>query len=199
MLKMIKNYIKIFFLFIFINSPVFGNENVSLNIGKKNAGITVKVFSSLTCPHCANFHNKIFDSLKKEYIDTGKVKFEHHSFPLDLAALNAEKILRTLKNTEQSFELLGEIYKKQDQWAIGSDINIINKSIKDIALKFGVKESQIDEVLKDEKIQDQILNERIHAQKKYKISSTPTIIINDKKYEGKHDFKNFKKVIEKLI
>ena len=199
MLKMIKNYIKIFFLFIFINSPVFGNENVSLNIGKKNAGITVKVFSSLTCPHCANFHNKIFDSLKKEYIDTGKVKFEHHSFPLDLAALNAEKILRTLKNTEQSFELLGEIYKKQDQWAIGSDINIINKSIKDIALKFGVKESQIDEVLKDEKIQDQILNERINAQKKYKISSTPTIIINDKKYEGKHDFKNFKKVIEKLI
>tara|TARA_B100000767_G_C19643323_1_gene483523 strand:- start:226 stop:816 length:591 start_codon:yes stop_codon:yes gene_type:complete len=196
---MIKNFIKIFFIFILLNMPVLGEENKALNIGKQDAKITIKVFSSLTCPHCASFHNKIFNNLKKEYIDTGKVKFEHHSFPLDLAALNAEKILRTLNDTEQSFKLLSEIYKTQDQWAIGSDINIINNSIKDIALKFGIKETQIDKVLKDEKIQDQILNERINAQKKYKISSTPTIIINEKKYEGKHEFKNFKKVIEKLI
>ncbi len=199
MLRMIKNFIKIFFIFILLNMPVLGEENKALNIGKQDAKITIKVFSSLTCPHCASFHNKIFNNLKKEYIDTGKVKFEHHSFPLDLAALNAEKILRTLNDTEQSFKLLSEIYKTQDQWAIGSDINIINNSIKDIALKFGIKETQIDKVLKDEKIQDQILNERINAQKKYKISSTPTIIINEKKYEGKHEFKNFKKVIEKLI
>ena len=199
MLRMIKNFIKIFFIFILLNMPVLGEENKALNIGKQDAKITIKVFSSLTCPHCASFHNKIFNNLKKEYIDTGKVKFEHHSFPLDLAALNAEKILRTLNDTEQSFKLLSEIYKTQDQWAIGSDINIINNSIKDIALKFGIKETQIDKVLKDEKIQDQILNERINAQKKYKISSTPTIIINEKKYEGKHEFKNFKKLIEKLI
>ena len=85
----------------------------------------VKVFSSLTCPHCANFHEVIFDELKTEYIDKGLVRFEHYAFPLDLAALNAEIIVRCQINNDTSFKLLGEIYKKQKFWAIGSDINKI--------------------------------------------------------------------------
>ena len=196
---MFKFIFKILFLFYFLTGPSLSNENNILNIGDENAKITVKVFSSLTCPHCASFHNKIYSSLKKEYIDTGKVRFEHHGFPLDLAALNAEKVLRAVKDNEKSFLLLSEIYKKQDQWAIGSDIKKINESIKKIALKFGLNEKIINDSIKNEKIQDQILNERINAQKKYKISSTPTIYINKKKYEGKHNFKTFKKEIEKIL
>ena len=199
MLKMIKNYIKIFFLFIFINSPVFGNENVSLNIGKKNAGITVKVFSSLTCPHCATFHNKVFKNLNNEYIVNNKINFEHHAFPLDLAALNAEKILRCTNGTKKSFQLLNEIYLKQDQWAVGSDINVINKSIKEMGKKYGLDEKKMNLCLDDEKTQDQILNERIEAQKKYKIQSTPSIFINGKIYKGKHNYKEFKKTIDNLL
>ena len=196
---MFKFIFKILFLFYFLTGPSLSNENNILNIGDENAKITVKVFSSLTCPHCASFHNKIYSSLKKEYIDTGKVRFEHHGFPLDLAALNAEKVLRAVKDNEKSFLLLSEIYKKQDQWAVGSDIKKINESIKKIALKFGLNEKIINDSIKNEKIQDQILNERINAQKKYKISSTPTIYINKKKYEGKHNFKTFKKEIEKIL
>ena len=71
-----------------------------LKIGDENAKITVKVFSSLTCPHCATFHKKIFENLKENYIDKNLVKFEHHAFPLDLAALNAEKIVRCASNPE---------------------------------------------------------------------------------------------------
>ena len=196
---MIKKVFKIFLLIYFLSIPVLSSENNVLSIGDENAKITIKVFSSLTCPHCANFHNKIYDKLKKDYIDTKKVKFEHHSFPLDLAALNAEKVLRAVKNKERSFKLLSEIYKKQDQWAVGPDIKKINNSIKKIGINFGLNEKIIDDTIKDEKIQDQILNERISAQKKYKISSTPTIYINEKKYEGKHDFKTFKKALEKIL
>jgi len=196
---MTKFIFKILFLFYFLISLAFSNENNILNIGDENAKITVKVFSSLTCPHCASFHNKIYNKLKKEYIDTGKVRFEHHGFPLDLAALNAEKILRAVKDKEKSFLLLSEIYNKQDQWAVGSDIKKINDSIKQIGLKFGLSEKVIDESIQNEKIQDQILNGRIDAQKKYKISSTPTIYINKKKYEGKHNFETFKKEIEKIL
>jgi len=196
---MIKKIFKIFLLIYFLSIPVLSSENNVLSIGDENAKITIKVFSSLTCPHCANFHNKIYDKLKKDYIDTKKVKFEHHSFPLDLAALNAEKVLRAVKNKERSFKLLSEIYKKQDQWAVGPDIKKINNSIKKIGINFGLNEKIIDDTIKDEKIQDQILNERISAQKKYKISSTPTIYINEKKYEGKHDFKTFKKALEKIL
>ena len=174
-------------------------ENKILSIGNIDAKITVKVFSSLTCPHCASFHKNIFEDLKKEYIDKGLVKFEHHSFPLDLAALNAEIIIRCHTDNNKKFQLLGEIYKKQSQWAVGSDINIINESIKKIGLDSGLSNDKMNDCLNNESAQDQILNERIEAQKKYKIESTPTIYINKKQYKDKHKYKQFKKAIEKLL
>ena len=170
-----------------------------LQIGEVNAKVTVKVFSSLTCPHCANFHLKIFENLKKEYIDKNLVKFEHHSFPLYLAALNAELIVRCHNDSSKSFQLLGEIYKKQNNWAIGSDINVINESIKNIGLNSGLSNNIMENCLKDEKLQQQILNERIDAQKNYQIKSTPTIYINKKKYDGNHEYKQLKEAIEKIL
>ena len=174
-------------------------ESKVLEIGNPDAKITVKVFSSLTCPHCASFHKNIFEDLKKEYIDKDLVRFEHHSFPLDLAALNAEIIIRCLQDINEKFQLLGEIYKKQNQWAVGSDINVINESIKKIGLDSGLSNTKMDSCLKNESVQDQILNQRIEAQKKYEIQSTPTIFINEKKYKGEHKYKPFKKTIEKLL
>jgi protein-disulfide isomerase len=137
--------------------------------------------------------------LKHEYIEKDLVRFEHHSFPLDLAALNAEIIVRCHVDREKNFQLLGEIYKKQDKWAVGSDINIINEFIKKIGLDLGLDSDKMDDCLKNEKVQDQILNERIEAQRKYKIQSTPTIFINDKQYKGEHKYKLFRKQIEKIL
>ena len=170
-----------------------------LSIGSANAKITVKVFSSLTCPHCANFHTAIFNNLKRDYIDKGLVKFEHHAFPLDLAALNAEIIVRCASNNNKKFKLLEEIYNKQKLWAVGSDINKINDLIKEVGLDYDLTKEKMDKCLKDNNAQDEILNQRIEAQKKYKIQSTPTIIVNEKKYENKIDYKSFKKVIEKNL
>ena len=197
MKKINKFFYKILF-FILLTCSV-NAENKILSIGDSDAKIIVKVFSSLTCPHCANFHKNIFENLKKEYIDKGLVKFEHHGFPLDLAALNAEIIVRCHEDKNKSFQLLGEIYKKQNQWAVGSDINPINESIKKIGLDSGLDNDKMDSCLKNENTQDQILNERIEAQKNYKIQSTPTIYINKKKYDGEHKYKQFKKAIEKLL
>ena len=170
-----------------------------LKIGSDSAKITVKVFSSLTCPHCASFHNKIFENLKKDYIDEGIIRFEHHSFPLDLAALNAEIIIRCHNDNDKKFQLLGEIYKKQSQWAVGSDINVINESIKKIGLDLGLSNSKMDNCLNNENTQDEILNERIQAQKQYKIKSTPTIFINEKQYKGKREYKSLKEAIDKYL
>ena len=197
MQEMNKFFYKILF-FILLTVSV-NAENKILNMGNSDSKINIKVFSSLTCPHCANFHKSIFANLKKEYIDQGIVKFEHHSFPLDLAALNAEIIVRCHEDKNKSFQLLGEIYKKQNQWAVGSDINPINESIKKIGLDFGLDNDKMDSCLKNENAQDQILNERIEAQKNYKIQSTPTIYINKKKYDGEHKYMQFKKAIEKLL
>ena len=198
MIKIIKK-LSIFLTIFLLNFFQANASNNILAIGDENAKVTIKVFSSLTCPHCAQFHDKIFDQLKKDYIDTKKVKFEHHGFPLDLAALNAEKVLRSIEDKNKSFEFLGEIYKKQNKWAVGSDIKIINESIKEIGFNFGLNKKRMEQFIMDENIQDQILNERIDAQKKYKISSTPTIFVNKKKYEGKHEYKDLKKFLEKLL
>ena len=174
-------------------------ESKILSIGSPDAKVTVKVFSSLTCPHCADFHEIIFNKLKEEYIDNNLVRFEHHAFPLDLAALNAEVIVRCQNNNDTKFKLLEEIYKRQTFWAIGSDINKINGLIKKIGLDFNLTEAKMNECLKNNETQDEILNQRIEAQKKYKIESTPTIIINEKKYLGKVNYKQFKKAIDKKL
>ena len=155
-MKKINNFIYIALFFFLITFSV-NAENKILSIGSNNAKITVKVFSSLTCPHCANFHKNIFEKLKEEYINQNLVRFEHHSFPLDLGALNAEIIVRCHLDNNKRFKLLGEIYKKQNKWAVGSDIKIINEFIKKIGLDFGLDNGKMNKCLKNEKTQDQIL------------------------------------------
>ena len=189
-------YKTIVLIFFVLSTQV---EGKTLSIGSPDAKVTIKVFSSLTCPHCASFHTKVYEKLKKEYIDKGLVKFEHHAFPLDLAALNAEVIVRCQDNNEKKFELLTEIYNKQTTWAIGSDINKINELIKKVGLNFNLSNEKMDICLKSDQVQDEILEQRIEAQKKYKIESTPTILINEKKYSGKIDYKQFKKIIDRNL
>tara|TARA_Y100000816_G_C26103560_1_gene585580 strand:- start:2652 stop:3284 length:633 start_codon:yes stop_codon:yes gene_type:complete len=202
--KMLKNIRPIFIFFVikilFIGGSVHSTENSTLiSLGNKNAKVTIKVFSSLTCPHCAHFHGKIFKELKKEFIDTNIVRFEHHGFPLDLAALNAEKIIGCINKTETRLKYLNEVYEKQSIWAVGSDINKINSNLIKIAKNYDLNDDKVISCLNDEKLEEEILSNRINTHKKYSIKSTPTIFINEKKYEGNHEYKNFKKAIEKFL
>ena len=196
-MKEINKIFKRFFILFFV---FFAQaESKTLSIGSPDAKVVIKVFSSLTCPHCANFHITVFNKLKNEYIDNNLVRFEHHAFPLDLAALNAEVIVRCQTDNVKQFQLLEEIYIKQKTWAVGSDIEKINTLIKKIGLDFDLTETEMDACLKNNITQDEILNERIEAQKNYKIKSTPTIIVNEKEYPGKADYKGLKKVIDKNL
>ena len=196
-MKEVNKFYRIFFLFFF--SLTVHAESKILSIGRSDAKVTVKVFSSLTCPHCATFHKEIFKNLKKDFINKGLVKFEHHSFPLDLAALNAEIIVKCHVDNNKKFELLDKIYEKQKIWAVGTDINKINDLIKKIGLETNLTDEKMSGCLIDEKTQDDILNARIEAQKKYKIDSTPTVFINEKKYNGKVEYEKFKRAIEKSL
>jgi len=194
MQKIIKNIFLISLFFIIANC-----DQTTQSKNNSNGFVTVKVFSSLTCPHCAEFHGRIYKKLENEYINTRRVQFEHHAFPLNLAALNAEKILQCTTDSKTNVSFLTEIYKKQSKWALGSDIKVINESIKKIGRDFGLTESQMNECLADKTLEEKILNQRIEAQKNYKVRSTPTIYLNEKKYEGKRNYKSFKKAIDKIL
>ena len=167
-------------------------------LGSNKASVKIKIFSSLTCPHCANFHIEVLPKIKKEYVDTGKVQLIFIDFPLDQAAFNASKLLHCIDKKKQMI-FLDIIYKNQDKWTNGSTIEKINKNLKEIVKNLGITSNQFDKCLTDEVISDKILNGRIEANNKYSINSTPTIVINEKKLKGSLNFKNIKKKIEKII
>ena len=179
------------------------SDNIDINsslvvLGPDKAPVKIKIFSSLTCPHCANFHINIVSKIKKKYIEMGKVQLIFIDFPLDQVAFNASKLLHCLDKTKQ-IVFLDIIYETQNSWTSGSSINEVNNNLKKIVKNLGISSAQFDKCLIDEIISDKILNGRIDASKKYSINSTPTIIINEKKLEGSVSFKNIKKKIEKLI
>ena len=185
----------LFFLLIF--SPVNSEEKVkSIIDGNLNAKVNIIIFESLTCSHCANFHKDIFPKIKKQYIDQGLVSIEFKSFPLDLAAFNASKIAHC-KNDGDS-KILHYLFLNQDDWVKGETIDQLNINLKTIVNKQNF-DIDFNECLSNKKIEDHILEDRINGVKKFEVNATPTIIINNKKFDKPLNFKNLKKIIEKLI
>ena len=171
-------------------------ENKRIISGNENAKITIIAYESLTCSHCANFHKDIYPLLKKEYIDTGLAKIEFRHFPLDMAALNASKISQC--KGDQSLEILESLYLNQQAWVKGNTIEEINNNLKRFIEKEGFK-LDFEKCINDKEIEDFVLNDRIEGSKEFQINATPTIIINNKKFEKSLNYKNLKKSLEKLI
>ena len=182
------------FLFSFITN--LSAETKRIISGNENAKITIIAYESLTCSHCANFHNDVYPQLKKEYIDTGLAKIEFRHFPLDIAAFNASKIAQC-KN-DQSLEILESLYSNQQAWVKGSTADEINANLKKFIENEGFK-INFEKCIGNKEIEDFVLNDRIEGAKNFKINATPTIIINDEKFEKSLNYKNLKKSLEKLI
>ena len=164
--------------------------------GNVDAKITIIAYESLTCSHCADFHKDVYPQLKKEYIDTGLAKIEFRHYPLDIAALNASKIAQC--KSDQGLKILESLYSNQQVWVKGKTIEEINHNLKKFIQKEGF-ELNFEKCLNNKKIEDFILNDRIEGVKKFKVNATPTIIINDEKFEKSLNYKNLKKTLEKLI
>ena len=164
--------------------------------GNENAKITIIAYESLTCSHCANFHKDIYPELKKEYLDTGLAKIEFRHFPLDVAAFNAAKISQC--KPDESLEILESLYSNQQAWVKGNTIDEVNKNLKQFIEKKGFK-INYEECVNNKEIEDFVLNDRIEGTKNFKVNATPTIIINNKKFEKSLNYKNLKKTLEKLI
>jgi len=188
----------IIFIILFFStiSNISAEDIKRIIVGNKDAKITIIVFESLTCSHCANFHKDVFPELKKEYLDTGLVKIEFRHFPLDIAAFNASKVSQC--NNDGDSKILNSLFANQQKWVKGSSIQDANKNLQKFLINEGYN-FDFEKCINDKEIEDFVLNDRIDAVKKFKINSTPTIIINNKKFEKTLNYKNLKKALEKLI
>ena len=193
-----KTIIILIILFFQISlSAADGSKEIKrIKIGNENAKITIIAYESLTCSHCASFHINIFPELKREYIDTGLARIEFRHFPLDIAAFNASK-LSQCKNDGNS-KILESLFLNQSKWVKGKSIEDINENLKKVVKSEGFN-LNYNECTTNKNIENFILNDRIEGAKKFKVNATPTIIINNKKFEKTLNYKNLKKTLEKLI
>jgi protein-disulfide isomerase len=189
----------LFIIFLIFFSKAFAAENEivkRITEGEESAKITIIAYESLTCGHCANFHKDIYPELKKEFIDKGLVKIEFRHFPLDLTAFNASKIAQC--NNDGNSNILNTLFSGQKKWARGKT----PEETKGYLKKFLEDENinvDFEKCLNDKATEDYILNDRIEGVKEFEVNATPTIIINDKKFDKTLNYKNLKKYLEKLI
>ena len=187
----------IIFLILFFGFITNINAEVKrITSGNENAKITIIAYESLTCSHCADFHKNVYPKLKKEYLDTGLAKIEFRHFPLDIAAFNASKVAQC--KSDEGLKILNSLYSNQQEWVRGNTVEEINDNLKKFIKNQGF-EVNFEKCINDKKIEDYVLNDRIEGTKKFKVNATPTIIINNKKFEKPLNYKNLKKSLEKLI
>jgi len=192
-MKKILLFIIIFFSSI---SNISAEDIKRIIVGNKDAKITIITFESLTCSHCANFHKDVYPQLKKEYLDTGLAKIEFRHFPLDMAAFNASKISQCKNDGDST--ILNSLFANQQKWIKGSSIEEANKNLQKFLISEGF-DIDFETCINNKEIEDFVLNDRIDGVKKFKINATPTIIINNEKFEKSLNYKNLKKALEKLI
>jgi len=186
-------------MFTCFATNLFAEDSLSIkriSVGEKNAKITIIAYESLTCGHCADFHKNVYPSLKKDFIEKGLVKIEFRHFPLDIAAFNASKVGQC--NNDGNSNILNILFLGQEKWARGKTPKEATRYLKKFLEDEGVI-LDFEKCLADKNIEDYILNDRIEGVKKFKVNATPTIIINDKKFEKALNYKNLKKYLEKLI
>ena len=186
------------FLIIFLStiSNIYAEDIKRIMEGNKDAKITIITYESLTCSHCADFHKNVYPELKKEYIDTDLVKIEFRHFPLDIQAFNASKVSQC-RNDGQS-KILHSLFANQQKWVKGSTIEKANENLQKF-LDYEGFNIDLEKCTNNKEIEDFVLNDRIDGVKKFKINATPTVIINNEKFEKPLNFKNLKKALEKLI
>jgi protein-disulfide isomerase len=167
-----------------------------LVLGKDDAPITVVEYASMTCGHCANFHNTVFPVLKEKYIDTGKVRFIMREFPLDNLAAGASMLARCAGG-DKTFPLIGALFHTQETWAFvrGDPRPELFK----VAKQAGFTQESFDKCLADQKLLDDISAVRTRGTEQFGVNSTPTFFINGKKMTSGPSVEEFDKAFGAIL
>ena len=151
-----------------------------MELGAKDAPVTIIEYASMTCSHCANFHMGPFKELKAKYIDTGKVRIIFREFPFDPVALQASMLARCVGG-KRYFGMLNVLFKSQAKWANSSEPQ---QALAKIARLGGFTEARFKACMTNQDLADMILKSRLNGSKKFSVDSTPSFIVNGVKTSG---------------
>ena len=166
-------------------------------IGKDSAPITIIEYSSLSCSHCANFHNDTLSLLKNEYIDTGKVKMVFRDFPFNYPALLGGMVLRCIPN-DVRYDYMNALFQLQSDWVVRENTKSTNELFK-IMQSGGMTKNEFDNCIQDKGLENLILQNVIDARSEFNIKSTPSFLINGFLVEGNKSIKEFRKILDKIL
>lgn len=164
-------------------------------LGKADAPVTIFEYASLTCPHCAQFHNDVLPKVKKAYVDAGKVKLVFRDFPLDRLAFTAA-VLARCNQGPQYFGFLDALFRSQASWSRAQDPI---KALRNIARLGGIQPAKFDGCLNDKAQQESVAKQRFDASRRLQVNSTPSLIINGNLYSGGMTFEQIKAVVDPLL
>jgi protein-disulfide isomerase len=167
-----------------------------LSQGKADAPVTIVEYASLTCGHCAAFHNTVFPKIKEKYVDSGQVRFIMREFPLDNLAAAAAMLTRCAGG-EKTYPLIEVLFKQQEQWAFvrGNPVPELFK----VAKQAGFTQESFDKCLTDQKLLEQVTSIRSKASDKFGVNSTPTFFINGKRLQEAPTVESFEKALAPLL
>ena len=165
------------------------------SLGNQNAKVTVIEYASLTCPHCAAFHTGPWPVIKKEYVDTGKIKFIYRDFPLDRVALAASMIARCAPE-DRYFGIISLMFETQDTWRSAANPQAALESIGRLA---GMPAEILQACVQNRTVFDAVMKQRNDGDQKFKIESTPTILVNGEKIDGSVDIGRFREVVDQAL
>jgi protein-disulfide isomerase len=187
-------------LWVLISLPLVLGESSAAEVGERSIGsadapVTIIEYSSLTCPHCAAFHNDVLPDLKERYIDTGKVRMVFRDFPLNEPAVDAA-VLAHCAGPDRYVGFLDVLFQTQESWSLSNDPR---GSLKQLGKLGGLSDSEMDSCFADESMVDGILQSRLVGQNEHKVQSTPTFVIDGETYAGSRDIEAFAEIIDPLL
>ena len=165
-----------------------------LSIGDDDAPVTIIEYASMTCSHCADFHNETYPALKEDYIEKGEVKFIFREFPLDKLSMATSMLARCVDNSI-SLAFIDILFQNRNKWYSDNAI----AELKSLSKQAGLSSDDFDQCLNDQELLDQLIIQKENAIKEFQINSTPSFIINGKVVSGNKPYSYFKSEIDRIL
>ena len=194
--------LSIVFFIVFFILPISANTVLEVTeddfvVGDKNAPVTIIEYASLSCSHCADFHNNTLDDLIKEYVDTGKARIVFRDFPFNYPALLGSMVLRCIPE-DVRYDYMNVLFQLQPKWVVRENAKSTQELYK-IMQSGGMTKEEFETCTNNVELENTILQALIAAQNEFNIQSTPSFLINGNLVEGNKSIKEFRQIIDKIL